>query len=93
MEPNPDNRADNVERIQHNIDMTIDNIQHANEMVEKTSDQKMKQTLKYKNERLMDVLGGIRDEIKDEAKLRKTESFSKAQIQGQESIWTITKTA
>jgi len=71
VEPNPDNRADNVERIQHNIDMTIDNIHRANEMIEKTSDQKMKQTLKDKNERRMDALGGMRDEIKDEAKASK----------------------
>ena len=69
MEPNPDNRADNVDRIQHNIDMTIDNIHRANEMIEKTSDQKMKQTLKDKNERRMDALGGMRHEIKDEAKV------------------------
>jgi small acid-soluble spore protein (thioredoxin-like protein) len=39
MEPNPDNRADNVDRIQHSINMTIDNIHRANEMIEKTSDQ------------------------------------------------------
>lgn len=71
MEPNPDNRADNVDRIQHNIDMTIDNINRANEMIEKTSDQKMKQTLKDKNERRMDALGGMRHEIKDEAKASK----------------------
>jgi small acid-soluble spore protein tlp len=33
--------------------------------------QKMKQTLKGKNERRMDALGGMRHEIKDEAKASK----------------------
>lgn len=67
MKPNPDNRADNVDRIQHNIDMTIDNIHRANEMIEKTSDQKMKQALSVKNERRIDALESMRHEIKDEA--------------------------
>lgn len=71
MKPNPDNRADNVDRIQHNIDMTIDNIHRANDAIEKTSDQKAKQTLKQKNERRMDALDGMRHEIKDEAKALK----------------------
>lgn len=66
MKPNPDNRADNADRIQHNIDMTIDNIHRANEMIEKTSDQKMKQVLNAKNERRMDALDSLRHEIKDE---------------------------
>lgn len=71
MKPNPDNRADNVERIQHNIDMTIDNIHRANDMIEKTSDQKTKQDLKAKNERRMDALDGMWHEIKDEANAAK----------------------
>lgn len=71
MKPNPDNRADNVERIQRNIDMTMDNIHRANEMIQKTSDQKMKQALTAKNERRMDALEGMRQEIKDEANAAK----------------------
>lgn len=71
MKPNPDNRADNVDRIQHNIDMTIKNIHRANDMIEKTSDQKAKETLKDKNERRMDALDGMRHEIKDEAEASK----------------------
>ena len=71
MKPNPDNRADNVERIQRNIDMTMDNIHRANEMIEKTSDQKMKQALNAKNQRRMDALEGMRHEIKDEANAAK----------------------
>lgn len=67
MKPNPDNRADNVDRIRRNIDMTIDDIQRANEMIGNTSDQKMKQVLSAKNERRMDALESMRHEIKDEA--------------------------
>ena len=72
MKPNPDNRADNVIRIQHNIDMTIDNIHRANEMIEKTPDQKMKQELIAKNERREEALNGMRREIKDEANYAKS---------------------
>ena len=67
MEPNPDNRADNVDRIQQNIAMTVDNIHRADEMIEKTSDEKMKKTLKDKNERRADALDSMRQEVKDEA--------------------------
>ncbi len=66
--PNPDNRKDNVARIQKNIDMTIHNIEAAEDMMAKTPDDKMKKTLSDKNERRRDALGGMRSEIKDEAK-------------------------
>ncbi|MEA5136188.1 MAG: small acid-soluble spore protein Tlp [Candidatus Fimivivens sp.] len=72
MKPNPDNRADNVMRIQNNIDMTIDNIHRANEMIEKTPDEKMKQDLISKNERREEALKGMRREIRDEANFAKT---------------------
>lgn len=67
MRPNPDDRSDNVNRIQRNIDMTIDNIQRANNLIAETSDRKLKQTLKDKNERREQALDGMRHEIKDEA--------------------------
>ena len=71
MKPNPDNRTDNVDRIQYNLDMTIDNIHRANEMIDKTPDPKTKQVLKAKNERRMDALDGMRREIRDEANAAK----------------------
>jgi len=67
MRNKPDDRRDNVDRIQHNISNTIENIELAEEMIEKTDDQKMKQTLKEKNERREDALGAMRSEIRDEA--------------------------
>lgn len=69
--PNPDNRKDNVERIQRNIDMTIRNMEAADEMIAHTPDEKMKKTLAEKNERRRRALDGMRNEIRDEAGARK----------------------
>ena len=66
--PNPDNRADNPERIQHNINHTIQNIEAAEEMIADTPDKKMKKTLEDKNERRRRALEGMRDEMRDESK-------------------------
>ena len=62
-----DNRKDNVDRIQYNIDRTILNCELADEMIEKTDDPKMQQTLKEKNDRREEALRGMREEIRDEA--------------------------
>ncbi len=67
MKNNPDNRKDNVENIQKNIDATIKNIHLANEMIEKTSDEKTKKSLSDKNQKREQALNGMRHEIKDEA--------------------------
>lgn len=71
MKPNPDDRSDNVENIQRNINHTITNIRKANEMIDKTSDEKAKRELIAKNERREEALEGMRREIKDEAEHRK----------------------
>lgn len=65
--PKPDDRSDNVERIQENITMTIQNIHRADEMIKKTSDDKMKNELEEKNKRRQAALKGLRSEIRDEA--------------------------
>ena len=65
--PKPDDRSDNVERIQDNITMTIQNIHRADDMIKKTSDSKMKKELEEKNKRRQDALKGMRSEIRDEA--------------------------
>ncbi|MFZ5975983.1 MAG: small acid-soluble spore protein Tlp [Bacillota bacterium] len=67
MKNKPDNRKDNVDRIQKNIDHTIRNMELADEMIEKTQDKKMKKELMDKNERRERALDGMRHEIKDEA--------------------------
>lgn len=67
---NPDDRSDNVEKIQKNINFTIKNMELADEMIAKTDDDKTKRDLKAKNERREDSLNSFRSEIKDEAEDR-----------------------
>ncbi|NMB97335.1 MAG: small acid-soluble spore protein Tlp [Clostridiaceae bacterium] len=66
-EPKPDDRRDNVDKIQYNIGKTIQNIELAEEMIAKTDDEKMKRTLQEKNERRRKALEAMREEIRDEA--------------------------
>lgn len=69
--PKPDDRRDNVDKIQFSIDKTIQNYNLAEEAIEKTDDEKMKKQLEEKNERRLDSLSGKREEIKDEAEAKK----------------------
>jgi small acid-soluble spore protein (thioredoxin-like protein) len=65
--PKPDDRRDNVDKIQYNIDQTIKNYRLAEEMISETDDEKMKKALEEKNERREESLDSMRKEIKDEA--------------------------
>lgn len=67
MKHNPDDRRDNVSKIQANITNTIENIHLADEMIEKTDDENTKRELSAKNDRRQHALKGMRKEIKDEA--------------------------
>ena len=71
MKNKPDDRRNNVERIQRNIDLTIYNMELADEMISKTSDEKLKKALTEKNERRRQALEGMRREIRDEANAQK----------------------
>ena len=71
MKHNPDDRKDNVERIQKNINRTIRNIEMAEEIIPKTDDDNNRKALKEKNDRRLDALDGLRKEIRDEAIDRK----------------------
>jgi len=71
MKAKPDDRRDNVEHIQENINHTIENMRRADEMIEETSDDKAKESLKAKNGRREEALKGMRSEIRDEAIARK----------------------
>ncbi len=71
MKHNPDDRRDNVDKIQININKTLQNTELSEEMIAKTDDDKMKKDLKAKNERRMRALEGMRKEIKDEADAQK----------------------
>jgi len=67
MKNKPDDRKDNVDRIQCNINNTIKNCELADEIIEKTDDEKTKKDLTSKNERREESLQNMRKEIKDEA--------------------------
>ncbi|PKM51678.1 MAG: small acid-soluble spore protein Tlp [Firmicutes bacterium HGW-Firmicutes-7] len=67
MKHNKDDRSDNVENIQYNIDMTLENIHRAEDMINETDDEKTIEILKGRNERREGALKGMREEIKDEA--------------------------
>jgi small acid-soluble spore protein (thioredoxin-like protein) len=69
--PKPDDRSNNVDRIQFNINHTIRNMEAAEELIEKTDDRKMKEDLEEKNDRRRDALQGMREEIRDEARNQK----------------------
>ena len=47
--PKPDDRRDNVDKIQYNINKTIQNIELAEEMIAKTDDEKTRKALEEKN--------------------------------------------
>lgn len=63
----PDDRRDNVEKIQYNINHTISNYRETKDMIQATDDEKMKEELIEKNKRRLESIKGMREEIKDEA--------------------------
>lgn len=69
----PDNRADNVEKLQHNVQNTMENLhesqQYLNEHAEEISPQEV-EDIREKNERRLESMEGNRQEIKDEARAR-----------------------
>lgn len=67
MKSKPDDRSDNVDKLQENINCTIQNMELADEMIDKTDDPKAKKDLKDKNCRRDAALDAMRNEIKDEA--------------------------
>ncbi|MBZ9634772.1 small acid-soluble spore protein Tlp [Clostridium sp. FP1] len=67
MKNKPDDRRDNVDKIQHNISNTIENFNLTQEAIEKTDDGKMKKTLEEKNDRREDAINGMKSEMRDES--------------------------
>jgi small acid-soluble spore protein (thioredoxin-like protein) len=71
MKHKPDDRSDNVERIQENINHTIRNMEAARDMMDKSLDDKVREELKEKNRRRQQALDKMRIEIADEARFQK----------------------
>ncbi|NLW92688.1 MAG: small acid-soluble spore protein Tlp [Syntrophomonadaceae bacterium] len=67
MKHKPDDRRDNVERIQQHIDDTIQNIEAAEEMITATDNPRTRSDLEKKNQRREKALDSMRQEIRDEA--------------------------
>ena len=72
MKHNPDDRRDNVDRIQNNIDHTIQNIEAAEFMINLTDDPQKKKQMQDKNDKRKDALDSMRNEIQDEARAKKS---------------------
>ena len=75
MSPKPDDRSDNVQRIQDNIDNTLKNISLANEMIAKSNDPNEIQNMKERNERREEALDKMRSEIREEALENKNKMY------------------
>jgi len=78
--PNPDNRADNVEKLQTAIENTRENIQAANEAIECSSSADI-EAIQAKNERRMESIHSMEAEIEDEQAARKNGYKSSNQFQ------------
>lgn len=63
--PNPDDRSDNVEKLQEMVQNTIGNIEEAHEAMQVSSPEE-KANIKEKNKRREESLKSLRNEIKDE---------------------------
>jgi small acid-soluble spore protein (thioredoxin-like protein) len=68
MTPKPDDRSDNVEKLQEMVQNTIENMEEAEETLRAEDlSGKDREAVIAKNERREEALQGMREEIKDEA--------------------------
>ncbi|MFN2747327.1 MULTISPECIES: small acid-soluble spore protein Tlp [Bacillus] len=68
----PDDRSDNVEKLQDMVQNTIENIEESEEQLSFASGEE-KQQIREKNERRNESIEAMRNEIHDEAKSQKQE--------------------
>ena len=64
-QPNPDDRSDNVEKLQRMVQETIENLEEAHDAVEFASGEERQQIIE-KNKRREEAIEGMREEISDE---------------------------
>jgi len=67
--PNPDDRLDNVEKLQDMVQNTIENIEEAQETIQFASGEE-RAAIEAKNKRREESIESFRNEIKDEANAR-----------------------
>lgn len=65
--PKPDDRSDNVEKLQEMVKDTIHNIEASHETMS-FAPENQKEKIKAKNKRREEAIEGMREEIKDEAR-------------------------
>ncbi|EMA6343584.1 small acid-soluble spore protein Tlp [Bacillus cytotoxicus] len=65
-QPNPDDRSDNEEKLQKTLQNTIDNFNEAKETAE-LSNEKDRAAIEAKNERRLESIEFLKNEIKDES--------------------------
>lgn len=65
--PNPDDRSDNVEKLQEMIHNTIENMEEAEESAQFSDNTGQRQQIEAKNERRRESIDAMRSEVKDEA--------------------------
>ncbi|EME75664.1 small acid-soluble spore protein Tlp [Bacillus sonorensis] len=70
MKHNPDDRSDNVEKLQDMVQNTIENIEESEEQLSFASNEEQRQ-IREKNERRNESIEAMRSEIQDEAQARK----------------------
>lgn len=63
--PNPDDRSDNVEKLQAMVEDTAQNIEKSEETMTHLGDEE-KETIREKNRRREQAIDGMREEITDE---------------------------
>jgi small acid-soluble spore protein (thioredoxin-like protein) len=68
--PKPDDRSDNVEKLQEMICNTIENMEEAEESMAFTDSEEQRQMIEAKNERRRESIDAFRAEVKDEARAR-----------------------
>ncbi|RDU35845.1 small acid-soluble spore protein Tlp [Neobacillus piezotolerans] len=65
--PKPDDRSDNVEKLQEMIHNTIENMERAEETAALSDSEETRHQVEEKNERRRESLEAMRAEVKDEA--------------------------
>ncbi|MBM7603097.1 small acid-soluble spore protein (thioredoxin-like protein) [Metabacillus crassostreae] len=67
--PNPDDRSDNVEKLQSMVQNTIENIEEAQDSLQFANPEE-RERIEAKNHRREESINAMRNEIKDEAQAR-----------------------
>jgi len=64
--PKPDDRSDNVEKLQEMVHNTIENMEAAEESLQFANNETQRRQIEEKNKRRRESIESMREEIKDE---------------------------